>query len=565
MHMPVKTVHTETAKHAYASIVETYGAISESTKYYHAGRGNWKKHSGEVTAEHKKFDLSMMRKPVNKMVRAKTKLTPNLNPPKIVKRKHAEYFGKDLSKEGKFKPGINLKRAAAGILKKHYPNTRFMLALSNITGNSGTVYIYWAGAPSETEIKLLHINDGRFGQRNMKASNYWVEYKHVDAGELERRIKFYCGLNGGQSSVIGPKVTKTSEMKFSLSALKAPVNKMVGRKTKIAPKAKSTPAIKHIEKPKPNLSALKASSKKLVGRTMKAAPANSAKPTIKHMGIYAKQFMKESPFSKNEVMKYNAYTFNPQDINEHFNREMRIIEKEAREKYPNGLPGDVLKALAYYRKALYEYHNEWGRASRVAPSIMVTGPTNYKGKPERADAIRRNANEKLDYAKKGFKTALTQSQIKIDREHVQKSYNVRKGDKVILHWTNMNRKYSSPATVERVNVNTLVGRLTRNVSGYDVGQEISVPMHSTGGNGWAHEGTGKPTPTPNKELIRNFHDSLKGLFKVGDVVDNRIYGKGTVIKINKTSMEIKITPMYQGDKGIRKVMMDLKTNPKIEA
>ena len=289
MHMPVKTVHTETAKHAYASIVETYGAISESTKYYHAGRGNWKKHSGEVTAEHKKFDLSMMRKPVNKMVRAKTKLTPNLNPPKIVKRKHAEYFGKDLSKEGKFKPGINLKRAAAGILKKHYPNTRFMLALSNITGNSGTVYIYWAGAPSETEIKLLHINDGRFGQRNMKASNYWVEYKHVDAGELERRIKFYCGLNGGQSSVIGPKVTKTSEMKFSLSALKAPVNKMVGRKTKIAPKAKSTPAIKHIEKPKPNLSALKASSKKLVGRTMKAAPANSAKPTIKRERSMSKQ------------------------------------------------------------------------------------------------------------------------------------------------------------------------------------------------------------------------------------------------------------------------------------
>ena len=38
MSLPVKSVHTETARHAYSSIMKNYGGIEESTKYYHAGR-----------------------------------------------------------------------------------------------------------------------------------------------------------------------------------------------------------------------------------------------------------------------------------------------------------------------------------------------------------------------------------------------------------------------------------------------------------------------------------------------------------------------------------------------
>jgi hypothetical protein len=141
---------------------------------------------------------------------------------------------------------------------------------------------------------------------------------------------------------------------------------------------------------------------------------------------------------------------------------------------------------------------------------------------------------------------------------VKTSYGVDAGDRVVLYWTNSNRKFQMPAKVVTVNAKTLVGELETDFPGhYSKGTRISVPMYGTRGNRWSHVDKNKNAPESNKAIADKFYETLKGKFKIGDRVYNKFYRfEGTVIKINKQTMVIKGEPTYTGDGGLRKVPID---------
>lgn len=77
------------------------------------------------------------------------------------------------------------------------------------------------------------------------------------------------------------------------------------------------------------------------------------------------------------------------------------------------------------------------------------------------------------------------------------------------------------------------------------------------GNRWTHIDQTKKAPESKKEISDKFFETLKGKFKVGDRVYNKIYRfEGTVIKINKQTMVMKGEPQYDRDNGLRKVPID---------
>jgi len=256
------------------------------------------------------------------------------------------------------------------------------------------------------------------------------------------------------------------------------------------------------------------------------------------------------------VQAYNSYSFYDADINKDFNNEVARIEKLIKSKFPGGAPAEVLQAVDRYRRYIYESYLNESKARMTAPSQAVVGPAGYKNfdkKRARADNIRSKSRESLDYAEKQLELAIRRSNIKVGVEKISQKYGVRVGDKVNLYWTNNYKKYKVPATVSKINENTLVGKLLEPYNGYPIGKEISVPMIGTAGNKWEHIGKDKPKVDSNKETLDKFYEQNKGYFKVGDKVDTGFYGKGVVVKVNKATVIVQVPPVYSGDKGLRKL------------
>lgn len=122
-----------------------------------------------------------------------------------------------------------------------------------------------------------------------------------------------------------------------------------------------------------------------------------------------KPYMQLSPFSKEMQTRFEYTTFYPYDLNQQFNESVAKAENEAIEKLSNynvtDMPEDVKTALAYHRKAVYEYLT--AKANQV-PSPMVTGPSKYNYRKLEKD------NQKQDKLSDSLETS---------REYLRKALN----------------------------------------------------------------------------------------------------------------------------------------------
>lgn len=172
---------SRTAGQAKKAIIEKYGKIVDSGRYYYAGKNRgWIRYSksrdaqrtGNVTKDKKvwarrphKYDLDGI----------DTKGGYSSRGP---------YFGKDLSK-GKYSPKINTKRNVLSILKKLYPKTQFI-----VLGEWGykNVGVIWTGGPTVKALEKLDMARGLSKKRN------WVLGIDIDF-RRESKKKFLVSLD----------------------------------------------------------------------------------------------------------------------------------------------------------------------------------------------------------------------------------------------------------------------------------------------------------------------------------------------------------------------------------
>ncbi len=114
----------------------------------------------------------------------------------------------------------------------------------------------------------------------------------------------------------------------------------------------------------------------------------------------------EGPFTERDASRYNNTTHFPTTA-EKLNQQHADQTKSDRDKVKaqlnrygvDEIPADVEDALKRLANSHEHFTREQIRAKEVAPPWTVTGRANYKGRPDKADAIRRNASEKLEAAK----------------------------------------------------------------------------------------------------------------------------------------------------------------------
>lgn len=116
-------------------------------------------------------------------------------------------------------------------------------------------------------------------------------------------------------------------------------------------------------------------------------------------------WMRDSPFTKEEVEAYNRYTHFPSKINEEFDRQIHSKEKKIRDELAeygvHELTEALETALNYYRKAVYNYYLEESRARSIAPPMSVVGPSKYPvHRIPQAEKISRKALSQIELAEK---------------------------------------------------------------------------------------------------------------------------------------------------------------------
>jgi hypothetical protein len=475
---------TQTGKQALASIVSKYGSIVDNAKYFHIGKGEWRKYSLEND-------------------------------------------------------------------KKR-------------TGSVTTDMNAWRRRPNKLDFQGIDTKQGPSKRPSKKFSVSQIKTPESITG---RKEKSALKLTGSTVTKKMPKRKDVSVKKAKQATSKHP-SKPSGRTSKAQLKASHKSVMKVMEKPKAKIN-LKNALQTIKFKTLKGRSAKV--PIQKHVHVPkildSSAYMKNSPYTKEQVRWYNNYSFYDVDINKEFNDTVNFMEAKVRKQYPNGVPPEVLKALARYRKAIYDSYLAESKARSTAPSQMVVGPAGYKNfdrKFGRANNIRQKALDDVHNAEKELKLSMQRVKTKDTINNIKNYYAVNIGDTVMLHWTNNYRKYNVPAKVVKINVNTIVGELLKDSNGYKKGQKISVPMNGTAGNRWSHIGADKPKIATNKELIDKYLAKHPSPFKVGDKVYNKGYRfTGTVIKMNKKTMIIKGEPTYDRDDGLRKVSNDAKVNIKL--
>jgi len=118
-------------------------------------------------------------------------------------------------------------------------------------------------------------------------------------------------------------------------------------------------------------------------------------------------WMKDEPFDKEFVQFYNQFSHFWVNPNEEFKRKIGAIKRELIKEFGNKIPKTVKYAFHYYRKALYEFFKAEAEARAVSPPISVVGRSKYKGKPERAEKIMKQAHEKLEKARNMLESAVS--------------------------------------------------------------------------------------------------------------------------------------------------------------
>lgn len=122
-------------------------------------------------------------------------------------------------------------------------------------------------------------------------------------------------------------------------------------------------------------------------------------------------YMKSSPISAVLQRRFEYTTFSPYDLNKEFNESVEAKEKETIDKLKvfrlTEIPEDVQKALAYYRKAVYEFLVT--KANQV-PGPMVTGPSKYNyQKLEKSLKREDKALKSVDTAKEYLRKAINRN------------------------------------------------------------------------------------------------------------------------------------------------------------
>ncbi|MFA6887329.1 MAG: hypothetical protein WCQ65_10210 [Fermentimonas sp.] len=526
---------SQSAKGALAAIKKKYGEVPDSAKFVHKGKGLWvryslandKRRTGNVTEDIKKWRRQPNKYDYKGIDTASVKKAGEVKKRKVAVKKPT------IRKSKKSYNELRVDNIPHSKVEDHLTITAKTMFLRELH-RTGITYT----ATDSINGKKMKLSNGRV----FAGMFDWEQFALAVARDLKDEK---------------PKVSK-----FSTVQIRKPQLKLAGRTTKTAIKATGRPVLKTVEKPKVrakvNLkgSLGKLAQKKPVGRSIKKIPNITHAVTTKLTDIKNKVYMKNSPFTSLQVQTYNSYSFYDADINKDFNNEVARIEKLIKSKFPSGAPAEVLQAVDRYRRYIYESYLSESKARMTAPSQAVVGPAGYKNfdkKRARADNIRSKSRESLDYAKKQLDLAIRRSNIKVGVEKISQKYGVRVGDKVNLYWTNNYKKYKMPATVSKINENTLVGKLLEPYNGYPIGKEISVPMIGTAGNKWEHIGKDKPKVDSNKETLNKFYEQNKGYFKVGDKVDTGFYGKGVIVKVNKATVVVQVPPVYSGDKGLRKL------------
>lgn len=121
------------------------------------------------------------------------------------------------------------------------------------------------------------------------------------------------------------------------------------------------------------------------------------------------------PFSEMDASRYNNTTHWPttaDKLNQQHSEQVQTDRERAMAQLKrygvDGMPSDVRDALKRLAGAHEHFMREQIRSREVAPPWTVTGRAKYNGRPDKADAITRNAIEKVENAKKHLGHTLKQ-------------------------------------------------------------------------------------------------------------------------------------------------------------
>jgi len=137
------------------------------------------------------------------------------------------------------------------------------------------------------------------------------------------------------------------------------------------------------------------------------------------------EWMKDEPFTKEEVDSFNRYTHFPVDINKEFSETVKAKEEEIRnelERYGiTEMPEKVKTAIYYYRKAIYYGYLDRARARSIAPPVSVVGPSKYSGNIQRARKIEEKVRDRIETAEKYIRKAIADAiKYKLPSEKIVK-------------------------------------------------------------------------------------------------------------------------------------------------
>lgn len=487
-----------------------------------------------------KKPAAVKRKQVLKGKRTYDKV-PQLTPEELKAIKQGKtYFNKDLSK-GKYKSaGANIKNNVFEILKKHYPNTLFLAGVGGYYNDA--VSVMWYGGPSEATVKALKLHVKKKDPKSSWGNEFdgTLSFNKKDEDQLRTFIR---KLEGDKKLKSRLKISYSRRLKKSDYA-KRPKAPTMKRRTKKKPIAiEREPIFKEYKRKiykaflvtgktypiRRDLNALggrwnpenkgyfiPATKAKELNRMKKQYKLNvvafksKVNPFIKltdedrlkfrmerqerkaqavEKGIEKKAsidgpWLKSSPFTSIQVSSYNAYTHFPIDINKQFNEDARRAGESVKASFKTTVPEVVKNALKNYRKELYYYYLEHGRARRTAPPWTVTGRANYKGKPDKAAAIERNANESLKKAEDILEKSISRGEVAETKARAKTKGGIDVGDAAIIYWTSGGRKYKANAKAVKINVATVLFALVEDYGAYKKGSVLSIPMRGTAGNRW---------------------------------------------------------------------------------
>lgn len=145
-----------------------------------------------------------------------------------------------------------------------------------------------------------------------------------------------------------------------------------------------------------------------------STPEGAVKNTNKELDRKGREGIKadidaelKGPFTHKDVENYNRMTHfetTVAKLNQRYHGAVDKTREDAQKQLSrygvNDIPADVENALQRLSQAHEHVIREEIRSRNVAPPWSITGRANYRGNPDKADAIQRNAYEKLNDAQK---------------------------------------------------------------------------------------------------------------------------------------------------------------------